>query len=1509
MATHDDWLTLIQRDGLVISEPVLEERFPGGPHSVPRGTHQWFRRQAERYLVSRDHKDEARRSAGVRRWVDFLLEHVLELPRKSWWKAGEIPDKVRVYLDQFEQELRPDRVLHNGKDLVLLVTILEPGQKLDKRDRQPGRWKASPTTKMDRLLRETEVPLGLVSNGEEFRLIYAPKGFSTGHFTWTTRSLVEEKATLDAFYSLLGRDSLLPEKKDDLNLADLCRISQDRQGEVADQLGEQVRNGLERLIWAWDDADRASNGELLQDMTEDEIYEMGLVIMMRLVFLLYAEERHLLPHGEVLYDQGYGLTYLWHRLMRQKREEESRLDTTFDAWDRFLATCRLVHGGCTHQDLNLLAYGGRLFDPERFPALERAECQVSNRTFYNVLWLLLFAKQKKGGEPQRVGYWAIDVEQIGYIYEGLLDHRCARAGDVPMVKLRGAGEAALEITELEALDADELVDFFRKQTKTSRSPESIRDALDAEPDAATLDCLTKFPAPVVERVRPYANLVQCEEVVPPRWRYLTTGTSRRASGAHYTPQSLTERIVRVTLEPLVYRNVEGKPGLLVEPKEVKTPRELLDLKVCDMAMGSGAFLVQAVRYLGDRMVEAWDREVFRSEFLVSSFEFSESGEDDGFEGLSGSGGLAARDGACRGNLRSDEILSEVGDLRSDVTNTEGGGIGPGEHSRGSGTRSPQSISEPLVDIQRFADGSGDLDPNSPSPRLHRQEYNQTSHQPNRRNQTPPQRSKKLPQQTKTKLETKNKKPKTKNSKLLSMPYAEPAKNAQEDQLINPENRKEMNLWARRYVVERCIYGVDVNHLAVEMAKLSLWLTTLSKDKPFTFLDHALRCGDSLVGIDEEQLRTWSIDRKGSGSQILTLESHLNEAVEKAIDLRRRLQLTAVVDAEDLKVKREFLGQADEAMERIRLAGDLIVAPSFAEESSSSSSELRDKLLNQYSESASESDWAALRAEADRHLNGQRTFHWPLEFPEVFLDVDRGGFDAFVGNPPYIGGQFIRRQLGPFMLSYLRERWPWSHGTTDYVAFFFLRAFEGLHMGGTFGLLATNTISQGDTRESGLDYIAAKGGTIFNAVARMAWAGTAAVNASQVHVIRGAWKGPFALDERIVSSISTSLDDLSLQGKPERLAQNRDKSFQGSNVLGLGFTMSPEEAAELIEKDPRNRDVLFPYLNGKDLNTSPDQSPSRWIISFGGRSLKEAGKYPVCLEIVRCKVLPQRAKSSRKDEREKWWQFTRWRPELYRAIAPLERVLVRPEVSRTWAFSFVPNGWVYSHMLIVFPSQDSWFFAVLQSSFHQSWSEINTSSMKADLRYAPTDCFETFPFPQSPTKALEAALERIGETYHEHRRELMLELNEGLTKLYNRFHTPPEQEKNKKQKTKNKKLELLRDLHVEMDNAVRDAYGWDFDLEHGWIKTVTTQEKKDRKTGKVTTVEKVDWRFTISEAARQEVLRRLLELNHEIYEQEVAEGLHDKGKKGKAASKAKGAKRGRKPKDEKSETLDLFGEDS
>ena len=175
-----------------------------------------------------------------------------------------------------------------------------------------------------------------------------------------------------------------------------------------------------------------------------------------------------------------------------------------------------------------------------------------------------------------------------------------------------------------------------------------------------------------------------------------------------------------------------------------------------------------------------------------------------------------------------------------------------------------------------------------------------------------------------------------------------------------------------------------------------------------------------------------------------------------------------------------------------------------------------------------------------------------------------------------------------------------------------------------------------TREVGLDQLTASGCTIPRAVPSRPWPGVAALEVAHVWLRRGEWGGICCLDDRSKSGITSFLTPPgAVAGKPYRLKANESKSFQGTIVLGMGFVLEPDEALRLIEKDARNRDVLFPYLNGEDLNSRPDQSPSRWVINFFDWPIEEAQQYPDCFRIVEEKVKPERMKNKRKVRRDKW----------------------------------------------------------------------------------------------------------------------------------------------------------------------------------------------------------------------------------------------------------------------------------
>ncbi|MER6758067.1 type IIL restriction-modification enzyme MmeI [Micromonospora echinofusca] len=416
------------------------------------------------------------------------------------------------------------------------------------------------------------------------------------------------------------------------------------------------------------------------------------------------------------------------------------------------------------------------------------------------------------------------------------------------------------------------------------------------------------------------------------------------------------------------------------------------------------------------------------------------------------------------------------------------------------------------------------------------------------------------------------------------------------------------------------------------------------------------------------------------------------------------------------------------------------------------------------------------------------------------------------------------------------------GNADLCSYFLLRNLSVTGKG-RVGIIATNTIAQGDTREVGLDQIVDMGWTVYRANKSQPWPGTASLEVSLLWVGHAAADEERVLDGRRVRAITPSLDAESrVTGNPHRLAANANRSFQGAIVLGMGFVLEPVEAQALLAKDPRNRDVLFPYLNGEDLNSRSDCSASRWVIDFFDRSEDEAKRYPEVFAIIEDRVKPERQRIKpdgsyvlRKPLPQRWWQYADKRPAMRKEIGGLDRVLVIALVSKTGLPVLVPAGQVFSHKLGVFASNDSATLALLSGAFHSAWAWKYSSTMKTDLNYSPSDVYETFPQPE-PTERMT----RIGAELDSYRRSVMLGRDLGLTKLYKLVHD---------EQVTSADIQRLRDIHVEIDEAVAEAYGFDLALGHGFHRT------------------RQGTRFTIDPNAQVDVLDLLLDLNHQRHEQE------------------------------------------
>ena len=454
----------------------------------------------------------------------------------------------------------------------------------------------------------------------------------------------------------------------------------------------------------------------------------------------------------------------------------------------------------------------------------------------------------------------------------------------------------------------------------------------------------------------------------------------------------------------------------------------------------------------------------------------------------------------------------------------------------------------------------------------------------------------------------------------------------------------------------------------------------------------------------------------------------------------------------------------------------------------------------------------------------------------------------------------------------------------------LAVASGLY-GGCFGLIATNTIGQGDTRSTGLRWICTHGGTIYAARKRLKWPGQAAVVVSVVNVCRGAIPKPFVLDGREVPIITAYLFHAGGHDDPDKLTANDSKSYIGCFTLGMGFTFDDTDKSgvantlssmhELIARDPRNAERIFPFIGGEEVNDHPNHAHHRYVINFGEMNEDDARRWPDLFRVVEDKVKPERQKQNDEIGKRRWWQFLRPRRELYSVISSFASVLVCPIISNKLSFAFLRPTTVFSHKLAVLCFQTHDAFGILQSRVHEVWARTFSSTMKDDLNYSPADCFETFPFPagvlehaagDSPTtdNGPLTTLETAGREYYEFRAALMVRHNEGLTKTYNRFHDPHETSPD---------ILQLRALHAAMDRAVLEAYGW-----HDLAQTATCEflldyeddEDEDDSQPQGASrgsrrQKKKPWRYRWPDPFRDEVLAKLLELNKQRHKEELLTG--------------------------------------
>jgi hypothetical protein len=1316
---HRSWLELVDIDGSFLSVPALLAAWPNGMHAPSPNELAVLKDARPPFEKAWDRWDTAPDDAGVLEeyreardaWVSTVLRDVL-----GWngsYTTATVDPQVRS--PDYAVIVHPSGALAHNERVGALVLVTDPVDSL--RSPLGDGWAASPVDRMEELLRAAGVPVGVVTDGRWWGIVSAREkalvtSGITDALTWT-----EAPAARNAFIELLRRPRLIGRDADGL-LTTIFANSVAAAEEITEALGTQVRLAVELLVQAMSDAmlEARRRGEPDPLPADRElVYEAAVTVMMRVVFLLFAEERGLLPQGQV-FTMGYGVSDELDRLDDRERDESAEvLDASFLTWHRLLATSQALYRGASFEDIRIPSYGGSLFDPDRFSFLTTCNehgtlvVRISDRVMLEVLRAVQVARLR--GQPaRRISFRDIDVEQIGYIYEGLLGYSCEDATEVIVGLIGKDGEEPeIPLAKLEELSernrtdaklADAILAWIKVNQPAATPPskaalaKAIREANEANDAERVLRSVTTDPG-LRDRLRPFIGVIESDRdrpftgiiradlrdrpfVVPQGGLVVVETPSRATAGAHYTPKKLAQEVVRHALEPLVY-----DPGPHQRPEEDGwTPidsDQILDLKIADIACGSGAFLVAAADYLAGRLVEAWHRD----------------------------------------------------------------GVAPDK---------------------------------------------------------------------------------------------------------SPHDQKTQ---AIREVIANCIYGADINVMAVEMCKLSLWLVSLDPKLPFSFVDDKILHGNSLLGLtDARQLKRQHVNPDAASTQGSLFDLDVDGILRQAKALRRRMA-EPVIDNDPQRsaaAKRRQWHRYQDLTADLTEVGDAVIAAGLrlgakpGRQLQVAYENLRFAIGQAHPPQGTEPSRAMLADVLQAGLTPTvptdyrrwKPLHWIVLVPDV---MERGGFDAIIGNPPFLGGQKLTGALGTNMRDWFVNIIAHKTGSADLVAYFFLRAMSLLSNRGNLGLIATNTVWQGDTREVGLAQILKDGFTITRAIQSRSWPVSsahleyAAAWGSRSQVAPGV---PRVADDLVTPKISPFLEPAGrVDGDPVRLTENTGKAFQGCIVVGKGFIISPEEADSWKRLDRKNQDVLFPYLNGEDLNSRPDSTTPRWVIDFNAKSEAEARKYSLPYERVLQSVKPERQRNNRKIYRDYWWQFAEKRPALRKAIADMDEVLTLTRVSKTVIPLRTAANQVFDARLVVFIDDSYEFQAVISSSMHWAWGVKYSTTMRLDPSYAPSGAFETFPRPKPAGK-----LDEIGELLDRERREIMLRRQLGLTKLYNLVNDPDIADE------ADADVARMREIHVALDHAVMDAYGWgDVELDHGFH----TYRQMTR--------------WTVSPEARVEILDRLLAENH------------------------------------------------
>ncbi|MBK5232303.1 MAG: class I SAM-dependent DNA methyltransferase [Thermoleophilia bacterium] len=408
-------------------------------------------------------------------------------------------------------------------------------------------------------------------------------------------------------------------------------------------------------------------------------------------------------------------------------------------------------------------------------------------------------------------------------------------------------------------------------------------------------------------------------------------------------------------------------------------------------------------------------------------------------------------------------------------------------------------------------------------------------------------------------------------------------------------------------------------------------------------------------------------------------------------------------------------------------------------------------------------------------------------------------EAIVSNPPYHGSQNLRGVLTGEQIEFIEQEF--DVGLKDLCVYWFRKASDVMRPGDRAGMVGTNSVSQNRARGASLNYLVDAGGVITDAVSMHKWPGDAVVNVSIVNWTKEPKPLPesFLLDGEPVAGINTRLQESIVPIEEyEPLPPNAGRAFQGP-IPGGSFYLTSEEAEELIKVDGRKaKEVVRPFLVGRDIAEDPSQSPRRFIVDFSSLPLEKAMEFPACLKLVTERVKPEREKNNREAYRKYWWRFVEPRPAMRHAIRGMDHFVTVNRIGKRFNFCWTKGDVCPSDLTAVFVFDDEYSIGILLSLAHGTWALGEGSTLEDRPRYTVSTCFETFPWPMPAAKG-KSEIGELADALLSRRSEICQEKRIGLTTLYNQLDEGAWQD--------------LAKAHRKLDEAVAKAYGWPAKVAH------------------------------------------------------------------------------------------------